>query len=376
MVPLLRPIMLDIDLSILRQNLVLARNLAGDREVIASIKANAYGFGAVGISRALVAAGVRKLWTGNLGEAIAIRQDGIEAEIILFGGAEPHQFEAVLQHDLQPTIFDQTGIDALARAAAAGGRRAPVWIKVDAGLGRLGVPVDGALAFVQRVCAIPELDLRGVYTHLPFATHEGKRWALERYALFGRLLKELESRGIDPPVRQVWGSSGVLAGLPDICNAVCVGHLLYGLSPLRPEVAELPGLASPIRALSASILHVNDTGPASDAGAGYGGKGNGLAATVAIGLGDGLRKAVPGAAHVLVGAKPAPIKAFTLEHLMIDISDSPRPELFDRAVVIGASGALRISLDDWAEWTGASPLEFMMSLSGRTPVTYLDPPEV
>ncbi|NIJ36366.1 alanine racemase [Sphingopyxis panaciterrae] len=366
-----RSVAMDVDLSALRHNLAVVRALAGGREVIASIKANAYGFGAVGISRALVDAGVRKLWTGNVDEAIALRDAGIDAEILLFGGIEPQQVEAVLRHDFQPTIFDDAGAEMLAKAAAAAGRRAPVWIKLDAGLGRFGVALEQASAFVERVAARGELDLRGVYSHLPFGSKDGADWARERCQLFNAVIDALRGRGVAIPVTQIWGSSGVLADLPDACEAVCVGHALFGISPLEQDVGSHPALRPLIRSVSAPVLQVGGAGVE---GGGYGARGNSLAATLGIGLADGLAKAKHGEAQVIVGERRVPIRGFTLEYLMIDVSDGAAPATFDRALIIGEAGDVRITVDDWAAWTGVSPLEVMMSLSDRMPVRYVDAP--
>jgi alanine racemase len=360
---------MDVDLSALRHNLAVVHQLAGDREVIASIKANAYGFGAIGISRALVAAGVRKLWTGNIDEAITLREAGIDAEILLFGGLEPQQVEAVLRHDFQPTIFDDGGIGMLTKAAA--GRRVPVWIKLDAGLGRFGVALDRAAAFVERVAARDELDLRGVYSHLPFGSAEGAGRARKRGELFHAVIDDLAARGIDIPVTQIWGSSGILAGLPDACNAVCVGHALFGLSPLEKGVGSHPALRPLVASLSAPVLQVGGSGVE---GGGYGAHGSSLAATLGIGLADGLAKAKHGDAQVIVGGRRAPVRGFSLEYLTVDVSTGVRPRSFDRALIIGHAGDARITLDDWAEWTGLSPLEVLMSLSDRIPIRYVDAP--
>lgn len=365
----LRSVMLDVDLSAIRHNLALVQQLAGDREVIASIKANAYGFGVVEVSRALAAAGVGKLWTGNIDEAIALRDAGIDAEILLFGGPEPDRLEAALRHDLQPTIYDDTTFAALVAAAGAVGQRAPVWVKVDAGLERLGTTIDAAFDLIKKVAATPQLDLRGVYTHLPFGTVEGKAWAARHYDDFGQLVDRLRDAGVEWPITQVWGSSGLLAQMPDFSNAVCVGHALFGLTPLAGDVASPIDLKPALRSLSAAILRVHPIGQGSGSG-GYGAGGNGLGATVAAGLGDGLRRADGGQGHVIVGGRRVPIRAFTLEHLMIDASDAS-PQVLDRATIIGEADGARITLDDWAQWTGASPLELMMSLSGRTPVSYV-----
>jgi alanine racemase len=358
----LRSATLDIDLSALRHNLELVRDLADGRELIASIKANAYGFGAAEIGGALVDAGVRKLWTGNFDEAVEIRQMGIDAEILLFGGAEPQHMPAFLTYDLQPTVFEERSIAAAEQAADAAGKRAPVWVKVDSGLGRLGVPVADALPLIRRIAGSVALDLRGVYTHLPFGTADGKAWALEGYARFQQLLADLADAAIDVPVTQVWGSSGVLAELPDATNAVCVGHALYGLTPLDAGVGPARDFRPLIRSLSAAVVRAE----ASTSSGGYAGAAVKNPASVAIGLGDGLRKAVAGAApEIIMNGARVPVTAFTLEHLMIDAGGAA-PALFDRATVIGPD----ITLDDWARWTGSTPLEFMMSLSGRIPASY------
>jgi alanine racemase len=360
-----------VDLSALRDNLALVRDCAGSREVIASIKANAYGFGVIGIARALVDAGVEKLWTGNPEEAVALREAGIKAEILLFGGIRPQHFPTLLAHDLQLTIYEEQSAEILAAAALAAGKRARVWVKVDAGLGRLGVALEQAGAFIRRLDSEPAIDLRGVYTHLPFATHEGKTWATDRYRRFQQLIDDLAQTGMRPPVTQAWGSSGLLAGAPDSSTAVCVGHALYGLSTLSPELASRQGLKPVIKSLSADVVRVDEAAAPTTAAGGYALSKRQRPATVAMGLGDGLRPAAPGRfATVIVGGRRVPVSAFTLEHLMIDLQDENSAALFDQATILGRVGNAHITLDDWTHWTGASPLQLMMSLSGRVPVIY------
>lgn len=372
MSPLRSPRMV-VDLSALRHNLALVRLCAGHREVIASIKANAYGFGVVGIAQALVDAGVEKLWTGNPDEAVALREAGITAQILLFGGVQPEHFPALLALDLQLTIFEDQSAEMLAAAALAAGKRAPVWVKVDAGLGRLGVPLDRAGAFIRRLDSEPALEVRGVYTHLPFATMDGRAWAIDRYCAFEQLIADLTQTGVSIPVTQAWGSSGLLADVPDSCNAVCVGHALYGLSPLAPGLASRHELKSLIKSISAAVVRVNGATGSTQTAGGYAPSTRRRPATVAMGLGDGLRPAAPGQiAEVMVGGRCVQVAAFTLEHLMIDLQDENDAALFDHATILGRVRQAEITLNDWAHWTGASPLELMMSLSGRIPVIYED----
>lgn len=367
----LRSARMVVDLSALRDNLALVRDHAGPREVIASIKANAYGFGVIGIAQALVDAGVQKLWTGNPDEALALREAGIQAEILLFGGARPQHFPMLLAHDLQLTIYENQSAGFLAAAATAVGKRARVWVKVDSGLGRLGVPLAQAGAFIRRLDSEPAIDVRGVYTHLPFATQEGKAWAVDHYRGFQQLIDDLAQDGVRTPVTQAWGSSGLLAELPDFSNAVCVGHALYGLSPLAPGLAARQALKPILKSVSADIVRVDHAAASTLAAGGYALSKRRRPAAVAMGLGDGLRPAASGrSAQVIVGGRCVPVSAFTLEHLMIDLEEENRAALFDQATIIGRAGNAQITLDDWARWTGASPLELMMSFSGRVPAFY------
>nr|WP_282099717.1 alanine racemase [Qipengyuania qiaonensis] len=360
-----------VDLSALRDNLALVRHCAGPREVIASIKANAYGLGVVGIAQALVDAGVEKLWTGNPDEAVALREAGITAQILLFGGVRPKHFPVLLAYDLQPTLFEDQSAELLAAAALAAGKRARVWVKVDAGLGRLGVPLEQAGAFIRRLASEPALELRGVYTHLPFASQDGRAWAIDRYSAFKQLTVDLAQSGVSIPVTQAWGSSGLLSGAPDSSTAVCVGHALYGLSPLTPELASRKELKPLVKSLSADIIRVDYATESTSQAGGYALSKRRRPATVAIGLGDGLRPAASGhSARVIAGGRCVPVAAFTLEHLMIDLGGENCAALFDQATIVGRVGHAEITLDDWAHWTGASPLELMMSLSGRIPVVH------
>jgi len=362
---------MEVDLSALRHNLAVVRGLAGRREVIASVKANAYGFGVVEIGRALAGAGVRKLWTGNIDEAIRLREAAIDVEILLFGGIESHQADAVLRHDFQPTIYDDAGADMLAKAAGAYRKPVPVWIKVDAGLGRFGVAIDKAAMFIERVEAEAALDLRGIYTHLPFATADGARWAGEREASFRRLIDALRARGRPMPATQVWGSAGLLADLSDTSTAVCVGHALFGLNPLERGTRSHSPLRPLIHSLSARVLQSVDHGAGLARMAGYGQNFDGRSATLGIGLADGLAKARHGDAQVIVDGHRRPVRAFTLENLIVEAGDR-QIEPFDHAFIIGAVGSARIAIEDWAVWTGLSPLELMLSFSDRIPVRYVD----
>ncbi len=161
--------------------LAIVRKLAGQRRLIASVKANAYGHGAVEFARRLEALGIDTLWTGSIAEAIAMREAGIKARILMFAGYLPAEIPQLLARGFVPTIYDREGALAVSRAARA---PASIYIKVDSGLGRLGVPLPEAEGLFREIAALPNIQIEGVYSHLPFGDAAGRAWALARYQGF------------------------------------------------------------------------------------------------------------------------------------------------------------------------------------------------
>jgi alanine racemase len=371
-----RPVWLEIELEAVERNIVEIKRRAGpDRHLIASVKGNAYGFGVVEISRAVLRRGAYALWTGNIDEALRLRSAGIDEKIIMFGGYLPEHIAELVVHDLIPTVYDERGLDAVSGAGAARGRPVGVFFKVDAGLGRLGVPVADALEFIAAASHRPHLVIEGVYTHLPFSSTAERDWALARYADFERLITGLRQVGITPPITQAWGSSGVLAGLPDCCNAVCVGHLLYGLNPLKPEVAGSDGLQPALKGLKASLIHVGQHVGGSDLAISGAYKIRNARSTgvIAFGIGDGMRRVLPGREmEALVRGKRVPVIGTSLEHTVLGLDAVDLPQVGEEAVLVGSQGNEEICLDDFAEAIGCSPLEAIMSISGRVEARYVN----
>jgi alanine racemase len=371
-----RPVWLEIELEAIERNLAeVKRRVGPQRHVIASVKGNAYGFGAVEISRAVLDQGAYALWTGNVGEALRLRSTGIKEKIIMFGGYLPEHIGDLVEHDLVPTIYDDAGLQAASAKGASRSQPVPVFVKVDAGLGRLGVPVVDALDYLKRVSREPHVAIEGVYTHLPFSSVAEKDWALTRYALFARLIDDLRSIGIAPPITQVWGSSGVFAGLPDCCNSVCVGHLLYGLNPLKPEVAGSEGLQPALKALKASLIHVGHHAGGSDLaiGGSYRIRNARTTGVIAFGIGDGMKLVAPGKQmEALVHGKRVPVIGTSLEHTVIALDSVDMPQVGEEVVLIGAQGGDEIRLEEWADVVGCSPLEAIVSFSHRVEARYVN----
>ncbi|HLJ19982.1 MAG TPA: alanine racemase, partial [Stellaceae bacterium] len=189
---------IELDIERLRANYhEVARRAGPGIKIIPAIKADAYGFGAVETAKAFERLGAFALFTGNVAEAIAVRAAGIRIPIVMFGAYLPRDVGYLLAQGLIPTIYDR---DFAAAASAAATTPAEIYIKVDAGLGRLGVPIAEAAEFIRWASALPNLTVGGVYTHLPFAGQDGVAWARKHLAEFDALLDTLAAGGHSIPV--------------------------------------------------------------------------------------------------------------------------------------------------------------------------------
>lgn len=369
------PVWAELDLERLEGNYIeVSRRCGPGIKIIASIKADAYGHGAQEIAWALRGFGVFALATGSMDDAIAIRQSGIDTPILMFGSYLPEGIEEILRHDLIPTIYNMEGARAVSEASTA---PVPIYIKVDAGLGRLGVPLAKALDFVRNVVKLPRVQLEGLYTHVPFVDAAGRDWAAQRLTDFDRLVATIEDAGTKIPVTQARASSCLVAGLQDRANAVCVGHVLYGMSPLLDDsIADLSGLRPVLRSIKSCLIHVMHHAAGSDIAIG-GHYGLGRAKTTGVipaGMSSGLRRPLgKSPASALLRGTRVPIISVSLEHATLDLDAIDSPRIGEEVMLLGVDGAEAITLADMAHWLKRSPLEVVMMFSGRIALRYSDP---
>jgi len=363
-----RPNEARIDLSALAGNVgLLRRRIKPGTAIIASVKANAYGHGIVPVAQRLAGLGVEVLATGSFVDAIAMRDAGIRTPILMMGGALPSAMGELLHHGLIPTVHCQELADAVAGAAQ---RRSPVYVKVDCGFGRLGVPLRDAHRFVLDLARGPRIEVAGLYTHLPFADAKGLAFARSRIDLFGALVQALASDGVVIPITQARASAAVLTAIEDGCSAVSPGALLYGLSPVAPDLAAATGLTPVLARISTRLIQVSplDGDRSPQTASRYADRVRSTTGVVPFGRVDGNRAPRPGHdAHMLIAGVRAPVLGVSLEHAVIDLSDVPQPAVGQEVVVLGESGGARITLDDLARWQGVGVNDVLMSINGRLP---------
>ncbi len=367
-----RPTWAEVDLDVLLQNLKAIRGRVGALPILAVVKANAYGHGAVEVARALVGEGVAWLGVALPEEGLELRQAGIEAPVLLLGGFAPRQADLVLEHDLTPALYRPDQLEALAAAAERHGRRARAHLKIDTGMGRLGVPADDVPAFASVLkAAEPRVEVTGAFSHLAVADDPHDPFTRRQIDLLGRAIEALRERGLRPTALHLANSAAIIDHPPAWLTLVRPGIVLYGYAP-SARVSPFP--ARPILALKSRIIYMKEIPAGASLGYGrtYVAERPVRVASLPLGYDDGLPRLVGNRGYVLVRGRRAPIVGrVSMDLTTIDVSQIPEASLGDEAVVLGASGAESLGADRIAEWAETIPWEILCGIGSRVPRLYL-----
>lgn len=369
------PIRMDIDIAALKSNFHAVRNLVGNgMKVMASVKGNGYGAGAAPVAAALRDLGVYAVATGAIQDAMAIRNAGNNVPIHMFAGVLPAALGIYHANNLTPTIYNQELAEAANDVAAS--RRWKVFIKVDAGTGRLGVPLDQAERFILDVARKPNLEIEAVFTHLPFAGDAPLPWINEHLQKFDDLADRVRRQGVEIPIRQSLASIHVIKKLQTTTNAVCVGHLLFGgLGRFEPRDEALAARFKPVHK-SVTTRLIDARRYTSGVMAGTSGKldlkQGSMLGTIPIGLHEGYRPGAAGrTACMLIDGVRVPVVSVSQEYTVLNLTDHPHAAIGDEVVALGESGDDRITIEELAKWQGNSPLHIAMAMDRAFPKHYI-----
>ncbi len=357
----------DIDHGALAVNLAALRLRAGaDRQVIAMVKANAYGHGAIEVAETLVEHGAERLAVATLSEAAQLRASGQEAPLLLLWSVGADEAAEVVALGLEPVVDSLAYADALASAAAVAGRRIGVHLKVDTGLGRQGIEPAHALELARRIVASPHLALTGTMTHL--AAAEDARFTASQIDAVESVLATLRKGGIDAGIVHVGGTGAILADVGTFADAIRPGIGLYGLRPGTAN-ARAAGL-SPVLSLRARPVRVFEVTAGSPVGYGmrWTAARQSRLATLPIGYGDGWPRTHANNGWALVGGQRCPmVGAISMDGLVVDVTGAGPVSLDDEFVLIGRQGDNEITADEVAEQRGTIGYEVTVMLRARLP---------
>jgi alanine racemase len=359
---------IELDHAALRSNLAALRAAAGaEKQVIAVVKANAYGHGAVETARTLLDAGAERLAIATVDEGLALRAAGITDPILLLWAVGEPEAAIALAADLEPIVYHGAGIELLERAAAEAGRRASVHLKIDTGLGRQGAEPEEAVELATRIRRSRHLALAGTMSHLAVPGEDDAYTEVQLLRL-AQVLDAMRSAGADPGLVHVSATGGILAGAGDFADATRPGLGLYGLLPQWAADRD-PGLR-PVLSVKARALRIFDLPAGGPIGYGlrYRAQHATRIATLGIGYGDGWPRAHANNGRVLVRGAFAPVVgAISMDGLTVDLGQIDDVTYGDEFVLIGEQMGSRISADEVAAERRTINYEVTTALRGRLP---------
>ncbi len=367
-----RPTWVEIDLSAIANNTRRIAEIVGPRvRILASLKADAYGHGAIKVAHAVLHNGASMLGVATVSEAKPLREASIRAPILIFGYTPPWQMREAAHLDLAVTLYAQEAAQALSRAATALHKKVKVHVKVDTGMGRLGIraeELDEIVRLVEAIHDLPGIELEGIFTHFATADALDSAYARKQLARFQRVLQAIEEKHLRPPLIHAANSAALLA-LPEArFDMVRPGIALYGLDP--SDEVRLPAGFRPALAFKTQVAQVKVV-PAGE-GISYGSTfvttRPTTVATLPVGYADGFRRGPANWGSVLIHEQEAPLLGrVCMDQCMVDVSHIPQVRVGDEVVLIGRQGKASLTAEEVARRLGTIHYEVVSELLARVP---------
>jgi len=366
---------INLDAVILNMNNMKA-NISANTKMLGVIKTDGYGHGAIPIAKELEA--LDYVWgyaTATAEEALAIRQAKCEKPILILGYTFPYSYEAMLANGIRPAVFRKDAIDELDLVAQKLNIIAPIHIKVDTGMSRIGIiPDESGLSFVEYVLSKKNLQIEGIFTHMARADEADKQYAFAQINKFKNFCNDVTSKfNITIPIKHCSNSAGIVE-IPDAnLDLVRAGITLYGLWPSN-EVSQSIVDLTPVLSWYSKIVHIKKVNPGTQIS--YGGtyiaKEERLVATIPVGYGDGYPRGLSGKGEVLIHGKRVPILGrVCMDQFMVDVTDITDVKDGDIVTLIGNDGDETISMEELGDISGRFNYELACDIGKRMPRVYV-----
>jgi alanine racemase len=362
----------EIDLEAVRFNLARIRELVGEEvKILVSVKADAYGHGAVPVSRTALEAGAHWLGVSHVKEALELRSFFPDAPILILSSGMRGHSEHIVRNNLTPVVCSLEIARDLAQTALYAGKKADIHFMLDTGMGRIGVWHENCLPLLEKISRIKGIRLEGLASHFAAADDADPAFTKLQLERFSRVAESLSRKGIEVPLRHI-ANSGALINLPaSRLDMVRPGIMLYGVYPaehLREAVELKPALSLKTRV---AYLKTVDPGRTISYGMTHTVKAKTRIATLPIGYGDGFSRAHSNRGEVLIRGRRAPIVGIvTMDQLMVDVGSIAGVEVGDEAVLIGRQGEERITAEEAAQRIGTISYEVLAQLGKRVSRVY------
>lgn len=368
------PVWAEVDLGAIAHNIKEIRRVTSpSAKVMAVVKGNGYGHGAVEVSRTALENGAEWLGVARVAEGAALREAGIDAPILVLGYIPPEQSGEAVRLRLAQTVYSREMALALSEAASREGKKAKVHFKVDTGMGRIGwVAGRRAVQEILELARLPCLEVEGIFTHFAAADDPDKRYTAEQLDKFLYLVEELRKNGLEIPIKHAANSPALMEMPETHLDMVRAGVIIYGLYP-SDKMDRSSVKLRPAMSLKAKVAYVKEV-PAGfkiSYGCTYTTSKPTVIATLSLGYADGYTRLLSSKGEVLLNGRRAPVVGrVCMDQTMVDVGHIPGVKMGDEAVLIGRQGDEEISADEIAAKLGTINYEIVCMINSRVPRVY------
>jgi alanine racemase len=362
----MRPSRVEINLQSLEKNIKNIREKLKEKKLLAVVKADAYGHGAVAVSSRAQAMGIDYLGVGIVEEGIELRNAGIQTPIIILAQELKERTGEILLFNLIPTVCSRDFLEAIEMEGKRQNKKVPIFMKVDTGMGRFGVSPDEFIYFLKLIKNMNFVELLGVMSHFPVADAD-KEFTQQQIKEFNELIAVASSLGIEIPIKTMANSAAFLLHENSVFNMVRLGLLLYGISPVEGLI--LPEY-QPVMTVKSKISFIKTIPPGHSVSYSrtFIAKKPTTVATVPLGYADGYDRALSNRGWMIVRGEKAPVIGnVTMDTTMIDVTSIPEARIGDEVIVMGES----VTAWELAKTIGTIPYEIISRMGKRLPRLYV-----
>ena len=365
----------EINLDAICRNVNETKKKVGDNvDVLAIIKADAYGHGALRVARALSEIDINNFGVATAEEAIQLRKHGIDANILLLDYAFEESYTELIENNIISTVFEFNHAKKLNDIAGILGKKALIHIKLDTGMGRIGfIPSQESFDIIKKIYELENITISGIYTHFACADMTDKTMTKNQIEIFDKFCKKLEDGVINIPVKHLCNSAGIMEFPSAYANMVRNGIITYGLYPSE-EVNKDEITLSPAMSIKSHVVYVKevDENFTVSYGATFITTGKTKIATIPIGYADGYPRSLSNKGRVLIKGKSAKIIGrVCMDQMMVDVTDIDDVKQGDVVTIIGTDGDERITVEELADMSSSFNYEFVCNVNKRVPRVYI-----
>jgi alanine racemase len=370
----LRPVWAEVDLDKLAHNMREIRRNAVSKDIIAVIKADGYGHGALDIAPTLLENGATRIAVAVLNEAVELRRGGIEEPIMVLGFTPPSLIDMLLRYDIEQTVYSYDLAKEISQLAKKKNKVAKIHIALDTGMGRIGfLPDDESAEVVYKISKLPNIIIEGLFSHFSSADEDDKTYTdmqLDRYTAF---YNKLISSGVKVNIRHIANSAAIIDMPQSHFEAVRPGIILYGYYPSEQVFKNKIDL-KPVMSLKTNIVHIKNlpAGEYISYGREFKTLRESVIATLPVGYADGYTRLLFNKAKVIINGSFVPvIGRICMDQCMVDVTEIKNVKVGDEVVLMGEQGDLSFTADQIAELIGTINYEITCMISKRVPRVYI-----